>query len=261
LCGATRIGSVLEYRKRYWRMTVQPDTSATLRDSTAPSNRGDALGSPELARPIATALTCIGAIAAFLIFTSEVFEADQAAVDAVGRAWAVAHRSPFADLFFRVVTTMAATRVVLTVSLIGAVMVWWRGARRVAVPLALAAVLAPLTTRTIKPLFGRLRPGYVDDGGRSFSFPSGHTTIATAVVLTLAYVMVREQIAPRLAPTLAVLFVIAVGASRVYLHEHWVTDVVGGLAMGIAIAAACATVYEIGRVRSWRNVVSRGQSR
>lgn len=189
----------------------------------------------------------------FLIVTSEVFQVDVMAVDAVGRAWAVAHRSPIADLVFRVVTGMAATRFALTVSLVAALTLWFRGARRVAVPLALAAMLAPLTTRPIKPLFGRLRPGYVDDGGRSFSFPSGHTTMATAVALTLAYVMARERIAPRLAPALAVLFVLAVGASRVYLHEHWVTDVLGGLAMGTAIAAACGTAYEIARIRSRRS--------
>ena len=208
--------------------------------------------SHDLARPVATALTCVGAIAAFLIFTSELFEADLAAMDAVGRTLAVALRSPFSDVVFRAVTTMAGTRVALSISLVGAAIAWGRGVRRVAIPLVLAALLAPLTTRPIKPLFGRLRPGYVDDGGRSFSFPSGHTTMATAVALTLAYVMVRERIAPRLAPALAVLFVLAVGASRVYLQEHWVTDVVGGLLIGTAIAAACATIYEI---------LSRGQSR
>ena len=264
---ATTIDVAVNNRKRGGEMATQSDTSPTLRDSTKRSAHG-ATSRHVLAWPVATALTCIGAIAAFLIFTSEVFEADLAAMDAVGRTWAVALRSPFADGFFRVVTAMAATRVVLTVSLVAAAILWWRGVRRVAIPLALAAMVAPLTTQTIKPVFGRLRPGYVDDGGRSFSFPSGHTTVATAAVLTLAYVLVRERIAPRVAPALAVLFVIAVGASRVYLQEHWVTDVVGGLAMGTAIAAACATVYEIGRFKGsfkgselLKRVGSRGQSR
>ena len=201
------------------------------------------------ARPVATALTSVGAVVVFLIFSGQVFETEVLHLDTAGRAWAAAHRSPAADRFFRAVTALAATRVMLTICLLAALSLWIRGVRRAAVPLALAVVIAPLTTRTIKPSFARLRPGYVDDGGRSFSFPSGHTTIATAVALTVAYVMMRERAAPRLAPVIAALFVIAVGASRVYLAEHWPTDVMGGMAIGTAIAAACATVYEIARLR------------
>lgn len=201
-------------------------------------------------RPVATALTSVGAVVVFLIVSGQVFEAEVLHLDAAGRAWAAAHRSPMADAFFRLVTTLAATRVMLTVCLIASLALWVRGARRAAVPLALAVVIAPLTTRAVKPAFARLRPGYIDDGGRSFSFPSGHTTIATAVALTVAYVMMRERVAPRLAPVLAVLFVIAVGVSRVYLAEHWATDAVGGVAIGTAIAAACATIYEIARLRA-----------
>jgi undecaprenyl-diphosphatase len=201
-------------------------------------------------RPALTALASVGAVVAFFIFSEHVFDAEVLGLDAAGRTWGAAHRSGAAEVFFRGVTTLAATRVMLTVCLIGALALWLRGARRAAAPLALAVVIAPLTTRSIKPLFARLRPGYVDDGGRSFSFPSGHTTIATAVALTLAYVMVRERVAPRLAPAVALLFIVAVGASRVYLAEHWLTDVVGGFTIGAAVAAVCATIYEIARLRS-----------
>lgn len=204
---------------------------------------------PPWRRPVATALASVAAVIVFLIFSSRVFEAEVLYMDAAGREWTAAHRSPAADRFFRAVTTLAATRVMLTMCLIAALTLWIRGARRAAVPVALAVALAPFTTSRIKPVFARLRPGYLDDGGRSFSFPSGHTTIATAVALTVAYVMMRERVAPRLAPVIAVLFVIAVGASRVYLAEHWATDVVGGVAIGTAIAAACATVYEVARLR------------
>ena len=140
---------------------------------------GETMGKP-WTRPVATALTSIGAVAVFLIFSGQVFEAEVLHLDAAGRAWAAGHRSSVADQFFRAVTALAATRVMLAICLIAALAIWVRGARRAAVPLALAVVIAPLTTRTIKPVFARLRPGYIDDGGRSFSFPSGHTTIATA---------------------------------------------------------------------------------
>jgi membrane-associated phospholipid phosphatase len=244
------MGSAFRRRKARHLGPMQVDMSSTLPEARLANDTAGSAAQHPWVRPAATALTCVAAVVVFLVFSSDVFDAEVLGLDAAGRAWAAAHRSSLADAVFRAVTTLAATRVMLTVCLIGAFAIWMRGARRAAAALALAVAIAPLTTRTIKPLFARLRPGYADDGGRSFSFPSGHTTIATAVALTLAYVMVRERVAPRLAPAIAVLFVVAVGASRVYLAEHWMTDVVGGITVGAAVAAACATVYEIARLRA-----------
>lgn len=66
--------------------------------------------------------------------------------------------------------------------------------------------------------------------GDAFSFPSGHSLNAFAVstVIALAF--------PSLAP-MALLVAASVGASRVFLGLHYVTDVVAGAALGAAIGA------------------------
>lgn len=65
------------------------------------------------------------------------------------------------------------------------------------------------------------------------SFPSGHTTAAFAMFLSLA-IIVRN-------PILKILFVflaIGVGYSRIYLSQHFAGDVFGGSIIGIVFATA-----------------------
>jgi undecaprenyl-diphosphatase len=77
------------------------------------------------------------------------------------------------------------------------------------------------------------------------AFPSGHTTPVTAITLTAAYVAARERLAPasRLAPA-ALATAAVVGATRVYLDQHWATDVAGGWALGGIVAALCGAYYD-----------------
>jgi len=60
-----------------------------------------------------------------------------------------------------------------------------------------------------------------------YSYPSGHELRATFLALLGAPAGAWR--------VLAWLFVAAMGVSRVYLAEHWLSDVVGGLLLGIAL--------------------------
>ncbi|MGA8114298.1 MAG: phosphatase PAP2 family protein [Actinocatenispora sp.] len=73
----------------------------------------------------------------------------------------------------------------------------------------------------------------------SGSFPSGHTTAATAIVvcaLILAPVAARRAVA-----ITGAVFILAVAASRFYLGVHYVPDTAGGV-----LSTACATVFLTG---------------
>jgi membrane-associated phospholipid phosphatase len=60
------------------------------------------------------------------------------------------------------------------------------------------------------------------------SFPSGHTSTAFTTALLLSFI-IRKKFAVYFFPVIAFL----VGYSRVYLAQHFVTDVVAGSAIGI----------------------------
>lgn len=62
-----------------------------------------------------------------------------------------------------------------------------------------------------------------------FSFPSGHASASMALAMATLLVWPVAGVA-------ALLLAFAVGASRVYLRVHYVTDVVAGQALGAAAA-------------------------
>lgn len=126
----------------------------------------------------------------------------------------------------------------------------WRGrGARVAAAAVFSPVVALVLIALLKLVFHRARPeGALLFTHLGYSFPSGHATGSMAVAVTLAYVLARERAAPRWAGALAIVFSLLVGWSRLYLDVHWATDVIGGWAIGLAIAAGGAALYERLRV-------------
>ena len=102
----------------------------------------------------------------------------------------------------------------------------------------------------LKLLFARHRPGLADLV--TYSFPSGHATGSMAFFGLLVYLALRAG-GPLWRRILAVasglLAVFLIGASRVYLGEHYPTDVVGGWAVGLVWLACSITAVETWRRR------------
>jgi membrane-associated phospholipid phosphatase len=85
----------------------------------------------------------------------------------------------------------------------------------------------------VKHFIDRARPGgvlaaaHIRVAETGAGFPSGHTAIMTVVVLTLAVYL------PKRLRWLAILPIIAMGLSRIYLGVHAPLDIVGGFAIGL----------------------------
>ena len=103
-----------------------------------------------------------------------------------------------------------------------------------------------LLTLGVKDLVGRVRPA-LDPAAASLgpSFPSGHSATSAAFYAAAALILGRTlQRRPRQILTgLAVGIAVAVAASRVLLDLHWLSDVVGGLALGWGWFALCAVMF------------------
>lgn len=113
--------------------------------------------------------------------------------------------------------------------------------------LLVATVGGTLLSVGLKAVFSRERPSVVPHLANvtSASFPSGHSTVASIVYLTLGVMLSRSVKSKRLKiyyVSVAMFVAFLIGLSRVYLGVHYPTDVVAGWAVGTAWATVCSLV-------------------
>jgi undecaprenyl-diphosphatase len=131
---------------------------------------------------------------------------------------------------------------------------WWVGLRRWAVWSGLAApVSVAVSDLVAKPLFDRTLNGFL-------AYPSGHTAAAVATGVVLVTLALRFA-GPRRALLVLGLWSIVTGSLLVFIlrqRSHYLTDIVGGIGMGVGVPALLAVVLTLGRDRpdQRRDVVS-----
>jgi len=106
-----------------------------------------------------------------------------------------------------------------------------------------------VATTLLKQLVGRERPVWDDPMVvlTSFSFPSGHSSSivgAMGVAVVLTRMLVRRPGVRRLVVGLAVAMVVLVGADRIFLGVHNLSDVVAGYLLGLGILLLWLALYD-----------------
>ncbi len=117
---------------------------------------------------------------------------------------------------------------------------WWTAGW-----VAAAVLLVAPVTGLLKEAIGRLRPQFAGGGAayESLAFPSGHAS-GVAALVTAGLLLAWPALAPRarrwwLAAGLAL--AVLVGLTRIWLGVHWLSDVVGGAALGLGWTLLVAT--------------------
>ncbi|HSS21656.1 MAG TPA: phosphatase PAP2 family protein [Pyrinomonadaceae bacterium] len=101
--------------------------------------------------------------------------------------------------------------------------------------------------RLLKYIFHRPRPQFDDPILKltSYSFPSGHTMMATVlygVIAAYFFTNIREPWLRFLVIASAGLLILLVGFSRIYLGAHYLSDVIAALAEGLAWLSLSLTI-------------------
>jgi undecaprenyl-diphosphatase len=187
------------------------------------------------------------AVAALLDGVRE--RSDLAGYDPLVTSGFVAERQPLLTVAAQGATFVGSTVSVAVLTL--SVLAWtlwrrrWSAAALVTVAMAGAAAL----TVAVKHVVGRARPpasvvvGPVDSG---FAFPSAHTLNSTVFFGLLAAIMIARTRSTAGRAGIAIAWAttsVAIGLSRIYLGYHWMTDVMAGWSIGLAVLALTALAW------------------
>jgi membrane-associated phospholipid phosphatase len=201
-----------------------------------PSPRRRLPGEVLLAGAMLAALAVLGALVAWT--------AGVPRLDDHVRGWVLAHQAgPLRDVLSGVTHLGDAGLVIPLFLALAGYLSWFR---RTAEPLVLAlsgSGLLALSVGVGKALLGRQGPSREPAAFLSGAWPSGHTATATVVYLLLACLLTQQFPEHRAGygryavPALLGLPGL-VAAALVYCDYHWLSDVVGGLLLGVPVAIA-----------------------
>jgi undecaprenyl-diphosphatase len=140
------------------------------------------------------------------------------------------------------VTILGSTGFLGLVVCIASGVLLFRGQRITAIVVPLSALSGGMVSELLKWLFDRARPDVVPhlQSVVSASFPSGHAMQSAIVYLTLGALLMHTT--PRRQTKIAgmaaaILLILPIGVSRVFLGVHYPTDVLGGWLLGACWAS------------------------
>jgi membrane-associated phospholipid phosphatase len=145
------------------------------------------------------------------------------------------------------ISDLGDSAVITAIAVVAAIDLAWSGYRRaalilIAVLVAAAGAIGFLKVAVIGCSGGRFGP--------ELNSPSGHAAISAAVLGTLSFVVGTQFRDWRrfIAPTIAIVLIILIGATRVLLGAHTVDEVVVGLAAGAAVVLPAVLLLRRSRV-------------
>jgi undecaprenyl-diphosphatase len=159
---------------------------------------------------------------------------------------------------FTWVTAFGSTGVVVTITVITALLLYIYNARAFFTPFLVSVISTQLFTTLFKNAIHRPRPDLAFYVEQSFSFPSGHAAMSFVVYGFVAYILTRSTTRWRTYAAVmlsTVTIVCAIGLSRMYLGVHFLSDVWGGYLLGllflvIGISATQVRLRTV-RYRTW----------
>jgi len=197
------------------------------------------------AGPRPTLIVFSTAVGLFLVIAFAIaLSAPLAALDASAGTWLHVRATPLVSNAMAVVSFLGAPTTLTIVAVGGSLLLLYRRRRTEAATLSTVVLGGNLLNFCLKHLIQRGRPVFDDPifSLPTYSFPSGHamaSTVFYGLLAVYASVNTRQGYAACIGIAAAVFMVALVSFSRIYLGLHYLSDVMAGIAEGIAWLAFC----------------------
>ncbi|MGZ0711925.1 phosphatase PAP2 family protein (plasmid) [Coraliomargarita sp. W4R53] len=201
-------------------------------DSPVISPRSAAASAPDARRPVALVIG-ISATIVFVVLRFVVAFGDHEPL-MIDIWWHDLMVATYSDAGIVLAWIPAIVGGTIGMIIVGAILIGiflWRKRRWDAATLAIAMVIVVGIGAPMAAVIARVRPADSLAESVDTSFPSGHTAVATTVVVILGLLLRRWYVW-----VLGIVWVIVMMWSRTYLYAHWLSDVVAGMLEGIAVA-------------------------
>jgi len=116
-----------------------------------------------------------------------------------------------------------------------------------AVYFVIASLASAVVVQWMKQTVGRARPEDVIVTTDVGSYPSGHVANAATIAVALAIIFPRVWVW-----IVGAAYVLLMAFSRTYLHAHWLSDTIGGAAIGAGVSFTIAAAFAVALAREPR---------
>lgn len=188
-------------------------------------------------------------IVTFVVFSAIVAsDATRAIDESVNRYAKSIEGNPVLDSIMISITTTGDVATLLIFAIIITII---RRTRKAGMIFLISIVALAIVVMYLKPVVGRTAPQYafvpaiklpenfgiesdsLEPFAAAFSYPSGHVARATALAFIVGYLLYRKS---KVAGYAIWAFPIMIGITRVYVQQHFPTDLVGGFLVGMIIS-------------------------
>lgn len=192
-----------------------------------------------IARRLLSPPVIIGVILVAAVAVAGRFITSPLSIDTTVWSDFIASRTPAMNSFMTGASWLFDPKRAVVVALVVAGAVWWFIKKVMnALYILCSVAFSGINGYIIKHIDSRPRPEeayrlITEDG---YSFPSGHATAVTALIVSLVLVLTMTRVGRRLRYLLwaaALTFIVFICVTRLYLGVHWVTDVIGGFGVGL----------------------------